>query len=113
MTNRNRWQRLGYKSAPFVISGLLVAVVLLIALGVLPVPGGGDEVHAAADDICKAELGDEWENSGIATHPDWSHAHIECERSTGILRTEEQWVSVPSDELPLAVTSGDLPPLPR
>lgn len=47
-------------------------------------------------DACHEQLGAEWEPAAVAYLEDWDVAHVQCERSTGFLRTETQWVDVPT-----------------
>jgi len=44
--------------------------------------------------VCESELGDEWEAKRLVDIPDTDHYHVECTRSTGLLSSENKWVTV-------------------
>ena len=82
---------------------LLTILVLAILAGMWLLPGSGILANGSQDAttaVCQEELGDEWEAAGVAAHDDWTHYHVKCERSTGLLRSETQWVTVRAAELP-------------
>ena len=88
---------------PYGTFAAVTILVLAILVGMWSLTGGGILVNGSQDAttaVCQAELGDEWEAAGVAAHDDWTHYHVKCERSTGLLRSETQWVTVRAAELP-------------
>ena len=85
-----------FRTPPLWLGVVLTLAVVLAAGFALSAPVGGDDIDT--DRACTDHLGDEWEAAGIAKHDDCTHYHVQCERSTGFLSGEEQWVTIEAGE---------------